>query len=360
MRKLFKKQSRKVGLPPGTLIHVGDIKSSFVKMKRIEYNAFDFKEEQIQEIRECAYSPVNQYITWINIDGLHKTELIHDIGRQYGIHSLVLEDILNTNHRPKMDDYDDYIHFTLRLLLPPERGFDLERRFDIVKEQVSIILGKRFVLTFQEKESSIFDPVIDRLKKSKGLFRNAGTDYLTYTLMDTIVDSYFYTLEKIGDELEDLEEELVDNPSENTLNKIHRMKNEIIILSRSIRPVREMIIALRKSDSPLIQEETHVFLKDLYDHIIQIIDIIESYRDMLTGMLDVYLSHVSLRLNEIMKVLTIFASIFIPLTFIVGIYGMNFRYMPELKWDWSYPAVWLIMIALTVGMLFYFKRKKWL
>ncbi len=354
MRKLFKKQSPKAGLPPGSLLYVGDKKIEEVKITLVQYNEDKIEKEIVTNLKDCSFDEDMHGVKWLNIDGLHRTDLIDEIGKHFDIHFLVLEDILNTNQRPKMEDYEDYIFITLKML------FFNDVSKDITKEQVSIIMGKNYVISFQEKEYNVFSPVIERLKKSKGPFRCAGPDYLAYVLLDSIIDNYFITLEKVGDQLENLEQELISEPTQHTLEKIYRYKNEILFLSRSIRPLRELIIFLQKSVSPLIDEETDVYLKDLYDHAIRVIDIVESYRDMLTGMMDIYISRVSLKLNEIMKVLTIFASIFIPLTFIVGIYGMNFTYMPELEWKWSYPVLWIMMLSLFFFMLYYFKKKKWL
>jgi len=232
----------------------------------------------------------------------------------------------------------------------------------MLAEQVSLILGPNFVISFQEegKEGDLFEVVRERLRSSKGKLRKMGADYLLYALLDAIVDGYFVILERLGERIEVLEEELLANPSQLTLQNIHTMKREMIFLRKSVWPLREVISGLQRGESPLITETTGPYLRDVYDHTIQVIDAVESFRDMLAGMLDIYLSSISNRLNEVMKLLTIIATIFIPLTFIVGVYGMNFKLMPELEWRWGYPAVWLVMVVVAGLMLAFFRRKRWL
>jgi len=227
-------------------------------------------------------------------------------------------------------------------------------------EQISLVLGPRFVLTFQERDNPVFEPVRDRLRKAKGRIRKLGPDYLAYTLIDGVVDSYFAILEKTGERIESLEEELVDNPSPKTSRQIHFLKKDLILLRKSVWPLREVVNALVKEDSPLIQDRTRFFLRDVYDHAVHVIETTETFREMVSEMIDVYLSSVSNRMNEVMKVLTIIATIFIPLTYIVGIYGMNFKHMPELEWSYGYPLLWLIMLGVALTMLVLFRRKKWL
>jgi magnesium transporter len=235
-----------------------------------------------------------------------------------------------------------------------------QREQEIEAEQVSLILGSNFVISFQEREGDVFTVIRDRIRTGKGRIRKAGADYLAYSLVDAIVDYYFVILEKLGEKIEGIEEELVTNPTPETLQTIHHLKRELIFLRKSVWPLREVISVLERGESALIQESTGIYLRDLYDHTIQVIDSIETFRDMVAGMLDIYLSSVSNKLNEVMKVLTIIATIFIPVTFIVGIYGMNFQYMPELGWRWGYPVVWLVIVVVVIAMVFYFRRKKWI
>jgi magnesium transporter len=265
-----------------------------------------------------------------------------------------MEDILHTDQRPKMEDFEDYIFIVTKMLF-----FDQEKR-ELKAEQLSLILGENYVVTFQERVGDVFEPIRERIRKGKGRVRKMQSDYLAYALIDAVVDHYFIVLEKIGETVESLEEELVTNPTPETLQAIHHLKRELIFLRKSVWPLRELISGLERGEASLIQEKTTVFLRDVYDHTIQVIDTVESLRDMVSGMLDVYLSSVSNRMNEVMKVLTIIATIFIPMTFIAGIYGMNFENMPELKWPWGYPLVWCVILAIGIVMLGYFKKKKWL
>jgi len=293
-------------------------------------------------------------VTWINIDGVHQLEIIEKIGELFKIHPLVLEDIVNTGQRPKMEDFVDYIFLTLKML----RYFEGEK--ETKTEQVSMILGSNFVISFQESEGDVFDPIRERLRADKGRIRKMGADYLAYALMDAVVDNYFTILEKLGEGIEDMEEELVVNPTLETLQAIHHLKREMIFPRKSVWPLREVINRLERWESSLIKKSTSIYLRDLYDHTIQVIDSIETFRDVLSGMLDIYLSSVSNRMNEVMKVLTIIATIFIPLTLVAGIYGMNFRFMPELETSVGYPIVLLLMLCIGVLMISYFRKKRWL
>ena len=355
MVKHIKKRSEKSGLPPGSLVHVGQKKSEKVKITIIDYDEEKLREKEAKTVEECFPFKDEPTVTWINIDGLHQVDIIEKIGKYFDVHPLLLEDILNTEQRPKMEDFDDYIFIVLRMLECKN-----EKNWILTSEQMSLIIGKNFVISFQESEGDIFDPVRDRIRNGKGKIRKMGPDFLAYSLMDAIVDGYFIILEKLGEKIEDIEDELMTNPTPKTLKVIHRLKRDMIYLRKSVWPFREVISNLERGESKLIKETTSIYLKDIYDHTIQVIDTIESFRDMLSGMLDIYLSSISNRMNEIMKVLTIIATIFIPLTFLVGVYGMNFKYMPELELPWSYPALWFFMITLGVSMLVYFKKRKWI
>lgn len=354
MPKFSKRRTRKVGLPPGTLVHVGDKKTEAVKITVIDYDESSIEQKDITKIEECYPFKNKPTVSWINVDGIHEVEIIEKIGKNYGIHPLLLEDILNTEQRPKIEDFDDYLFLVLKML-----SFDEDRR-GVNTEQVSLILGPNYVISFQEREGDVFNPVRDRIRNAKGRIRRMGADYLAYALLDSIVDSYFLILERIGDRIEGLEEDLISNPDEKTLLTIHHLKREMIFLRRSIWPLREVISGISRKESNLIEESTEIFLRDVYDHTIQVIDTIESFRDTVSGMLDIYLSSLSNRMNEVMKVLTIFASIFIPLTFVAGIYGMNFSNMPELGWKWGYFGALAIMAGIGISMLLYFKKKHWL
>jgi len=353
LSRFIKKRSKKAGLPPGSLVHIGERKTEKTRITIIDYDQAQLQEKEAGSIEECFAFKDNPTVTWINIDGLHQIEIIEKMGRHFNLHSLVLEDIVNTGQRPKMEDFEDYIFIVLKMLYYDQKG-------GIKTEQVSLILGPNFVISFQEQEGDVFNPIRDRIRKAKGRIRKMGADYLAYALMDTIVDNYFIILERLGEEIEDMEEELLTNPTTETLQKIHFLKREMILLRKSTWPLRELINGLERTESPLIQESTGVYLRDVYDHTIQVIDTVETFRDMISGMLDIYLSSISNKMNEVMKVLTIIATIFIPLTFLAGVYGMNFRYMPELEWHGGYFVVLLVMAAVGISMVGYFRRKKWL
>ncbi|MBI2304752.1 MAG: magnesium/cobalt transporter CorA [Chloroflexi bacterium] len=354
MPKHIKKRSQKVGLPPGTLVHIGEKKTEKAKVTYLDYDELHCGEREIENLDGGIQSQGAPAVTWINVDGLHQVEVLEKLGDHFGLHPLVLEDILNTDQRPKIDDYGGFLYIVLRMLNEDGRGDGIDT------EQVSVILGPSFVISFQEREGDVFDPVRQRIRTGKGRIRKLGADYLAYSLLDSVVDNYFGILERLGEEIEVLEDELVTNPTRNTLHTLHRLKREMILLSRAVWPLREVISALERAESPLVKESTAIYLRDVYDHTIQVIDTIETYRDMLSGMLDIYLSSISNRMNEVMKVLTIIATIFIPITFVAGIYGMNFKYMPELEWPWAYPAVLFVMLAAAGSMLLYFRGKRWL
>jgi len=355
MAKLIKKRSKKAGLPPGTLVHIGERRAGESKITVIDYDEANFQEREVKAVEECFAFRDKPSVTWINVEGVHQVEVVEKLGNCFGLHPLVLEDILNTDQRPKMEVYGGYVYIVLKMLY----GNDSSR--SVEAEQVSLILGSNFAISFQEGiEGDVFNPVRERIRSGKGLIRKMGSDYLAYSLIDTIVDNYFLMLENLGERIELLEEELVAHPTTATLQEIQRIKYQMVFVRRAVWPLREVIGGLGRKESPLIKETTEIYLRDVYDHTVQVMDTIETYREMLSGMLDIYLSSVSNRLNSVMKVLTIIATIFMPLTFIAGIYGMNFKFMPELEWRWGYPAVWLIVVIIGISMLLYFRKKKWL
>lgn len=354
MLKIIRKRLEKAGLPPGTLVHIGEKKSEKVRITIIDYEESQFQEREVKTVEECFPFKDKPTVTWINIDGIYDIEIIEKIGKCFDLHPLILEDILNTEQRPKMEDFEDYLFVVAKMLYYNEKQDEIEI------EQVSFILGANFLISFQEKPGDVFEPIRNRIRSGKGRIRKMGADYLVYSLIDIIVDHYFTVLEKIGEKIEDIEEKLLTNPTLQTLQSIHKLKRELLFLRKSVWPLREVVNNLERTESKLIHKSTGIYLRDVYDHTIQVIDTIESSRDMLSGMLDIYLSSISNKMNEIMKVLTIIATIFIPLTFVAGIYGMNFQFMPELKWRWSYPLTLLGMFIIGISMLVYFKRKKWL
>jgi magnesium transporter len=354
MPKLLKARSKKSGLPPGTLIHIGEKRGEKARLTIIDYDDASFQEKEAEDISECFPFKERPSVTWINVEGLHRVDILESLGRCYGLHPLVLEDILNTDQRPKMEDYGGYLFIVLKML-----HFE-EMKGTVLPEQISLVLGENFIISFQEGiEGDVFQPVRDRLRNDKGRIRKLGADYLVYSLIDAIVDNYFTILEKTGDAIEDIEEKLLGNPTPETLGEIHFLKREMIFLRKAVWPLREVLSGLERGESTLIKGTTKIYLRDIYDHTIQVIDTIETFRDMVSGMLDIYLSSINNRMSAVMKVLTIIATIFMPLTFIAGIYGMNFRYMPELGWHWSYPVLWLVIILIAGSMVVYFRKKEW-
>jgi magnesium transporter len=357
MRKNYRTRIAKTGLPPGSLVHVGERHPEEPLLSLMVYNDQEFKEKTLtgsEELRSW-FQEQAEAVTWLHIAGLHDIGLMEQLGDLYHLHPLTLEDILYTDQRPKMEDFGNYIYIVLKdFSLPPEPGGQL------LHEQISIVFGPHFLISFQERQSPFMEPIRERIRAARGRIRKTGADYLAYTIIDAIVDQYFILLEKQGEKIEALEDQLVTHPGRDTLHAIQNIKREMLYLRKSVWPLREAVSALQRSDSTLVAAATDLYLKDVYDHTIQIIDTIETYRDMLSGMLDIYLSSVSNRLNEVMKVLTIIATIFMPLTFLAGVYGMNFKYMPELEWHWGYFMVLGIMVTVALSMVHFFKRKKWL
>jgi magnesium transporter len=349
------KRSAKAGLPPGALVYVGKKRPTRIKITVIDYNEKKFQEKTVDDIKECFPFKDTPSITWINIDGIHDVKLIETIGKYFGVHPLILEDILNTNQRPKMQDMESYVYTVLRMF-----QYEKEKQ-KVMSEQVSLILGKNFVISFQETDDwDVFDPIRQRLRTGQGRIRKLGADYLTYSMIDAITDNYFTILENVGEKIETLHMELLENPKKETLHKLNIAKRELLELRKSIWPLREVVSQFERGETDLVKKTTYIYLRDVYDHIIQVIDQIETYREMLAGMLDIYLSSISNKLNEVMKVLTLISTIFMPLTFLAGVYGMNFHYLPELYWRPSYFIWWGLCAAIAISMIILFKKKKWL
>ena len=345
--------SEKSGLPPGSLVHVGAVHEHENKITVIDYNKSTTEKRTIESIEELLPYKNTDTVTWVIIEGLKDVSIIDAIGQHFDIHGLVLEDILNTHQRPKFEEFDDYLYIVIKAISLEKESFDIQY------EQISLLLLNNFVFTFKEKPDDIFAPILNRLSNGKSQIRDHGADYLTYVIMDTIVDEYFALQDTFDELIETIEDELLTNPAAQTLTTIQKIKRELIFLRRTVSPLRELLAAIQRSDSTLINERTKRYFGDIYDHAIRIIEAMESYRDLIAGMLEIYLSSVSNKMNETMKVLTVFASIFIPLTFIAGVYGMNFEYMPELKWKWGYPALWAVFIGVSVFLLKFFKKKNW-
>jgi magnesium transporter len=355
MARTSKRRTKKVGLPAGSLVYTGEQAVGEVDVTLIDYNEQTFEERSLQSLDECAVYKARPTATWINVEGVNNPVIIEKIGDCFGLHRLVTEDLMNVVQRPKVEDYGDYLFLVLKMLTYDEKDGR------IVPEQVSLIVGENFLLTFQEGvKGDVFPLIRDRLRAGKGKTRKMGVDYLAYSLLDALVDGYFVILEKLGERIDLLEEELITRPARSIMEQLYQLKRELLFMHKAVWPLREVVSALVRRESPLIRETTTPYLRDVYDHVVQAIDSVEIYRDMLSTMLDLYLSSVSNRMNEIMKVLTVIATIFMPLTFLAGVYGMNFKHMPELEWHYGYYGLWGIMVAIGVGMYFYFRRKKWM
>lgn len=354
-RKAFKRYA-KPGTAPGTLRAPEELRIDKVRVTVIDYDATRLQEKEVRTLSECTPYRDTPSVTWINVDGLQDVQLLEALGTHYGLHPLALEDVLNVGQRPKVEDYDGYQFVVLK-------SIRLEGE-ELQVEQIALFFGANYVLTFQEIPGDSFEAVRDRIRKGKGRIRKAGADYLAYALIDALIDEFFPVLEAYGERIEALEEELIGRPSSATLHQIHRIKRDLLTLRRIAWPQRDLLNALLRGDSELITAETKIFLRDCYDHITQVMDMLETYRELAAGMLDVYLSSLSNRMNEVMKVLTIISTIFIPLSFVAGVYGMNFSpvspyNMPELHWRYGYPYSLGLMLAVAVGLLYFFRRRGW-
>jgi magnesium transporter len=355
MARFTKKRTKKAGLPPGTLVHTGEVSKERGRIVVFDYGVDHVTEKELATAEECRAYRQGATASWINVYGLGQVELLEQLGQIFELHPLVLEDILNTDQRPKMEDYGDYIYIVLKTLAYSEA------RKEVVSEQVSVILGDRYLISFHESaQGDFFGPVRDRLRNAKGRIRKVGVDYLAYALADTVVDHFFVMLEQLGGYVDSLEEELVLNPQPKTMRDIHKLKRDMIYIRKSVWPVREVVTGLERAESPLIQASTLVYLRDVYDHTIHAIDTVETLRDMLSGMVDIYLSSITNKLNEVMKVLTVITTVFIPPGLVAGIYGMNFHRMPELEWEWGYGFALVLMAALSGAMYLWFRRRRWL
>jgi len=348
------KSTNALNKAPGTVAYVGRKESAEIKIEVIDYNKVNYDRFVFDNVEATFKFENEENITWINVDGLSNTSEIEKLGKYYKLHPLIIEDIVNTNQRPKIDEYQDYLFIVAKMLYHKENGV-------LEHEHISIVIGKDYVLTFQEADGDVFDAIRERLTNDKGRLRNNGPDYLVFAILDSIIDNYFVVIEEISDKIETLEEQLfIAQPNDDITFEIQELKRTVLRIRRAVSPLREVISRLEKTDSTLIQVKTLNYIRDLYDHIIQVVENIEIYREMTWGLMDMYMTTISNKMNEVMKVLTIMASIFIPLTFMAGIYGMNFEYMPELQWKYSYFVLWGLMILVFLGMIIYFKRKKWL
>ncbi|MGR9114790.1 MAG: magnesium/cobalt transporter CorA [Gammaproteobacteria bacterium] len=346
--------SKKSGLEPGTVVHVGERQVEETKIRLIEFDTNQVEIAECTEIENLMPSKYRQTVSWFRITGLHDVSLIERLGLDFGIHRLVLEDIVNTHQRPKVEEFENFVFIVFRAIRfqPEELVF--------YNEQFSIILGSNYILSFEESDSGLLQPISDRIKSSRGKFRSQGADYLAYSIIDLVVDQYFLIEDQLDEVIESFEDELLSTPEPEMMHRIQKLKRGMIFLRRAVSPLRELLSALLRSESEFISDNTKIYIRDVYDHAIRVIEGLDSYRDLIAGLLEIYLSSLSNKMNEIMKVLTVFATIFIPLTFFAGVYGMNFEFMPELKWQWSYPVFWLIVLMTGGGLLVFFRNKKWL
>ena len=353
MKRILKTSSHKAGLPPGTLVHIGELPAGDVAVRALRYTETEHEEITAPDKDALMRIKEKEGVVWIQVDGVHQPEMISAIGATFCLHPLTLEDILNTGQRSKMEEFDDYLFLIGKIL-----SFDDATEM-VQEKHFCLVLMQHMVLSFHEAGANIFAPVENRILKAAGKMRKKNADYLAYALFDTMVDNYFLVLEKLGAQIEEVEDEILTAPSRDSLERLHLLKREITILRKSVWPVREVINSLVRSDAYFVQEDSLKYFMDIYDHSMQIIETIEAFRDVTSSLYDMYLSAVSHRMNQVMKVLTVIATIFIPLTFIVGVYGMNFHYMPELAWRWGYFIILAIMSLLGVGMALYFKKKDW-
>ncbi|NHJ84708.1 MAG: magnesium/cobalt transporter CorA [Asgard group archaeon] len=354
MTRLFKDREANKGLAPGSLVFIGEKKLENVRIRIIDFDKDNLVEQELKDIMQVRNSKDTNTVTWINIDGLHDLDLIHKVGETFDLHPLLLEDILNTGQRPKMEEFDNCIYIILKML-----QYDDKEKV-IHSEQLSMIISRTFLITFQERVGDVFEPVRERIRKQKGRIRKAGIDYLAYALLDTVVDNYLYLISGFGEKIEDIEVGILGDNSTKTLEKINTYKREMSYIRKSIRPTMDFVSKLSKLESEFIRAETKPFLNDLLDLITHATESIDMYREMLSDQLNIYNSNVSQKMNDVMKILTIFAAIFIPLTFIAGIYGTNFEYLPELHFKYSYFVFWGVIITVAISMLLFFKRKDWL
>ncbi len=344
--------TKKVGSAPGTLAHIGAKKTEEVTIDIHDYGTDHLTVKRIQKLIESQPFVDTPNPTWVQVRGLHDIEKLKELWDRFEFHPLIQEDILNTNQRPKIEDYGQQIFVVLKMMY-----FEDDQ---LHQEQVSIVFNDKFIFSFQESERKIFSPIKERLEIENTRMRKSGPDYMAYAIMDIIIDYYFEVLETINNRIEEIEGILWSESNDDTLSDIHHTRRQLIQFRKNAWPLRDNMNAMLRDESPFVKDETKLFLRDVYDHTVQIIDNLDNNRELVAGLHDMYMTNISNKMNEVMKVLTIIATIFIPLTFVAGIYGMNFDYMPELHWEWSYPTVWGFMIIATIGMVFYFRKKKWL
>lgn len=348
------RRSKKSGLPPGSIVYVGKEKLGSVSVSLIDYDKNILEEKAISDIAACLPYKDKESVTWLNVEGVHDLNIVKQVGKTFDLHPLMLEDVVNTEQRPKIDAFDDYLFIVLKML-----AYDI--RLDaIVVEQVSIVLSKKFVLLFQEPGGDVFDTLRERIRNPKSRLRKEDNSYLAYSIIDTIVDNYFFILEKLNEKIDELSDHIISNPTQDVPMRLHALKRQMLFLRKSIWPLRDVLNLLLKEHRGLLSDPTLFYLRDVLDHTVQVIDNLEMMREMLSALLEVYLSKINMKTNEVIKVLTVIATIFMPITFVASIYGMNFHDMPELHWPLGYAMVWSVILLITIIMLIYFRRKRWI
>ncbi len=349
----MKKHSKKIGLSPGALVHVGEKKVEKTTLSLIAYDHERFERHEFIDFEEVLKRKEEGCVNWVTITGIDDVDILEKVGKHYGIHALAIEDVLNTEHRPKVEFFEDYIFIVLKII----NKNIISEELDV--NQISLILGKDYVITFQQKQEDIFKPLVERIVKRRGYIRDRQSDYLAYAIIDVVVDNYFLLLEEMDESIQELEIKIINDEDDSVVDSILHFKKKMLTLMKYIWPLREELGALTRESNELIQDNTMPFLRDVYDHTIEIIDTTEILKETASNLLEIYLTSNSNKLNQVVKVLTIISTIFIPLTFITGIYGMNFEHIPELAWSWGYLAVWGLCLIISIAMIIFFRRKKW-
>ncbi len=353
MSNRLQSQTKEPGMPPGSLVFTAEEISASVDIGIINFNELEFEEQHGVAVADCKGLNEQRTTTWVNVNGVHDVDVIEELGTLVGLHPLIMEDLVNLDQRPKIEDFEEYLFIVMKML-----HYDRDNNLEV--EHVSLVIGKTFVISFQEYAGDVFEPIRQRLRTSKGRIRKKGADFLAYALIDTVVDHYFSVIEEIGELIDTIEEQLLTDTDKTILLRINRLKREVILLRKSIWPLREVISGLLRSESTIFEDKTLIFLRDVYDHTIQVAEMVETFRDLLSSLTDLYMSSLSQKMNEVMQFLTIVGTIFIPLSFLTGVYGMNFDNMPELHWTLGYPLLMVLMMIVSGMLLLYFRRKKWL
>jgi magnesium transporter len=353
MQNDLRQASIKTGLAPGELVHTGDHVDESIRIRLFRYNEKDWKEKEITSLNELDENIDDSMLSWLNVDGLHDVALIKEIGERYKLHPLLLEDILNTRQRPKVEDFGDYLYIVFKML-----AYD-EDQENIEAEQISIVVGPNYVVSFQEKEGDLFDGIRERIRTGKGRMRRMHPDYLAYSMLDTTIDHYFVLLEVLYEKIDALSQAILLKQDDRVPREIHALRQQTLTLRKTSWPVRQLLEQLQKSESPLVDESTTPYLRDAWDHTVRVTEAVDSIQDMQSNAMETYLSLTNQKTNQVMRFLTVVATIFMPLTFITSVYGMNFDHMPELHWHYGYFGIWGVVIVTGVGMYMYFRKKKW-